>query len=51
VPVVAVTAVENPDTRSAVEALGIDEYLLKPATIDQIKEILLRIFPKNAPGD
>jgi CheY-like chemotaxis protein/signal transduction histidine kinase len=51
VPVVAVTAVENPDTRSAAEALGIEDYLLKPASTDQIKEILLRTFPKNAPGD
>ena len=51
VPVVAVTAVENPDTRSAAEALGVEDYLLKPATTDQIKEILLRTFPKNAPGD
>jgi CheY-like chemotaxis protein len=51
VPVVAVTAVENPDTRSAAEALGIEDYLLKPATTDQIKDILIRIFPKNAPGD
>jgi CheY-like chemotaxis protein len=51
VPVVAVTAVENPDTRSAATALGIKDYLLKPATTDQIKEILLRTFPKNAPGD
>ncbi len=49
VPVVAVTAVENPDTRSAAAALGIEDYLLKPATTDQIKEILLRRFPKNAP--
>jgi len=51
VPVVAVTAVENPDTRSAAEALGIEDYLLKPATTDQLKDILLRTFPKNAPGD
>ncbi len=51
VPVVAVTAVENPDTRSAAEALGIEDYLLKPASTDQIKEILLRTFPENAPGD
>jgi signal transduction histidine kinase/CheY-like chemotaxis protein len=51
VPVVAVTAVENPDTRSAATALGIKDYLLKPATTDQIKEILLRTFPKNAPGN
>jgi len=51
VPVVAVTAVENPDTRSTAEALGVEDYLLKPATTDQIKEILLRIFPKNVPGD
>jgi len=51
VPVVAVTAVENPDTRSAAEALGVEDYLLKPASTDQIKEILLRTFPKNAPGD
>jgi len=51
VPVVAVTAVENSDTRSAAEALGIKDYLLKPATSEQIKGILLRTFPKNAPGD
>jgi CheY-like chemotaxis protein/signal transduction histidine kinase len=51
VPVVAVTAVENPDTRSDAAALGIEDYLLKPATTDQIKEILQRIFPKNAPGN
>ena len=51
VPVVAVTAVENPDTRSAAEALGVEDYLLKPASTDQIKEILLHTFPKNAPGD
>ena len=51
VPVVAVTAVENPDTRSTAEALGVEDYLLKPATTDQIKEILLRTFPRNAPGD
>jgi len=51
VPVVAVTAVENPDTRSAAEALGVEDYLLKPATTDQLKDILLRTFPKNAPGD
>ncbi len=51
IPVVAVTAVENPDTRSTAEALGVKDYLLKPATTDQIKEILLRTFPENAPGD
>ncbi len=48
-PIVAVTAVENPETRSAAEELGIKDYLLKPATNEQIKEILLRTFPKNAP--
>jgi CheY-like chemotaxis protein/signal transduction histidine kinase len=51
VPVVAVTAVENPDSRSDAAALGIEDYLVKPATTDQIKEILLRSFPKNAPGN
>ncbi len=51
VPVVAVTAVENPDTRSTAEALGVEDYLLKPATTDQIMEILLRSFPKNVQGD
>jgi len=51
VPVVAVTAVENPDTRSTAEALGVADYLLKPATTDQIMEILLRTFPKNVQGD
>jgi CheY-like chemotaxis protein len=51
VPVVAVTAVENPETRSAAEALGIEHYLLKPATTDQLKDILIRTFPENAPGD
>ena len=50
-PVIAVTAVENPDTRNAAEALGIEDYLVKPATIEQIKEILLRTFPKNAQGN
>ena len=51
VPVVAVTAVENPDTRSTAEALGVTDYLLKPATTDQIMEILLRTFPENVQGD
>jgi CheY-like chemotaxis protein/signal transduction histidine kinase len=51
VPVVAVTAVENPDSRSNAAALGIKDYLLKPATTDQIKEILLHSFPKNALGN
>lgn len=51
VPVVALTAVENPDTRSAAEALGIDGYLIKPATLEKIKEILIRIAPQNAPED
>lgn len=51
VPVVAVTAVENPDTRKTAEALGVEDYLLKPATTDQIKEILIRTFPKNVPGE
>ncbi len=51
VPVVAVTAVENPDTRSTAEALGVADYLIKPATTDQIMEILLRTFPKNVQGD
>ena len=51
VPVVAVTAVENPDTRSTAETLGVTDYLLKPATTDQIMEILLRTFPKNVQGD
>jgi CheY-like chemotaxis protein/signal transduction histidine kinase len=51
IPFVAVTAVENHDTRSAAEGLGIEEYLLKPATAGQIKEILLRFFPKHATED
>jgi CheY-like chemotaxis protein len=51
IPVVAVTAVENPDTKSAAEALGVQDYLLKPATTEQIQDILLRNFPKNVPGD
>jgi CheY-like chemotaxis protein len=51
VPVVAVTAVENPETRNAVEALGIEDYLVKPASTDQIKEILFRIFPVHAVED
>jgi YesN/AraC family two-component response regulator len=34
-----------------VEALGIEDYLLKPASTDQIKAILLRIFADNAPED
>lgn len=37
---VAVTGVPNPDGMTAFKTVGFDHYLLKPVTLEQIREVL-----------
>jgi len=46
-PIIALTAVEDSDTRSSASAAGINDYLVKPATANNIRELLLRTFSKS----
>jgi len=47
-PIIALTAVEPEKSKAAAEAVGINEYLIKPASIEIIREILLRSFSEKA---
>jgi len=47
-PIIALTAVEPEKSKAAAEAVGINEYLIKPASIESIREILLRSFSEKA---
>jgi len=47
IPIIALTAVEDEKTRQSAEKAGITDYLVKPATADKIKEILLQSFSKS----
>lgn len=43
-PIIALTAVENEDARQHAMETGIDDYLVKPATVEDIRNILLKLF-------
>ncbi len=47
-PIIALTAVEPEKLKAAAEAAGINDYLIKPPTLESIREILLRSFSENA---
>ena len=47
-PIIALTAVEPEKSKAAAEAVGINDYLIKPASLESIREILLRSFSEKA---
>ena len=47
-PIVALTAVETDDARQHAVENGFNDYLVKPATIEDIRKILLDLFSESA---
>jgi CheY-like chemotaxis protein len=47
-PIVALTAVETDDARQYAIENGFNDYLVKPATIEDIRKILLDLFSESA---
>lgn len=47
IPIIALTAFAMKDDREQCLAAGMDDYLSKPYTMDQLKSILIRWLPKN----
>ena len=46
-PIIALTAVDDSETRTATNKAGVNDYLVKPSTAESIREILLRTFSKS----
>ena len=46
-PIIALTAIENDITRKSALAAGINDYLVKPASAEDVRNILLRTFSKT----
>jgi DNA-binding response OmpR family regulator/signal transduction histidine kinase len=47
-PIIALTAVETEDARKKAFENGFNDYLVKPATIEDIRKILLDLFSESA---
>lgn len=47
-PIIALTAVETEDARQQAVENGFNDYLVKPATIEDIRKILLDLFSESA---
>ena len=47
-PIIALTAVETEDARQHAVKNGFNDYLVKPATIEDIRKILLDLFSESA---
>jgi signal transduction histidine kinase/CheY-like chemotaxis protein len=46
-PIIALTAVENEDAKQQAIKNGINDYLVKPATVEDIRKILLNLFSES----
>lgn len=46
-PIIALTAVETDDARQQAIENGINDYLVKPATVEDIRKILLNLFSES----
>ncbi len=46
-PIVALTAVNSLETRKAAMEKGFDDYLIKPATVEMLRKVLLKSQPKS----
>jgi CheY-like chemotaxis protein/signal transduction histidine kinase len=46
-PIIALTAIENDNTKKSAIAAGINDYLVKPASAEDVRNILLRTFSKT----
>lgn len=50
VPVVAVTAHDTPEFRAAADAVGCDEYLVKPVDFDNLSRLVKIFLPEAIAG-
>jgi CheY-like chemotaxis protein len=46
-PIVALTAVETDDAKQQAIENGINDYLVKPASVEDIRKILLNLFSES----
>jgi FixJ family two-component response regulator len=46
-PIIALTAVEDNDIRENASKAGISDYLQKPTSEENVRDILIRFFPKT----
>ncbi len=46
-PIVAMSADETPETRNAAFEAGMNDYLMKPARVESIKQLLIKLFSKT----
>jgi len=46
-PIVAMSADETDETRKAAFEAGMNEYLMKPARVERIKQLLIKLFSKT----
>jgi len=47
VPIVAMSADENDETRNAAFEAGMNDYMTKPARVESIKKLLIKLFSKT----
>jgi CheY-like chemotaxis protein len=46
-PIVALSADENEETRKAAFEAGMNDYLMKPTRVENIKHLLIKLFSKT----
>jgi signal transduction histidine kinase/CheY-like chemotaxis protein len=46
-PIIAMSADETPETRNAAFEAGMNDYLIKPARVEGIKQLLIKLFSKT----
>jgi len=46
-PIIAMSADENDETRNAAFEAGMNDYLTKPARVESIKKLLIKLFSKT----
>jgi len=46
-PIVAMSADETPETKNAAFEAGMNDYLMKPARVESIKKLLIKLFSKT----
>ena len=44
IPVIAMSADENEETRTEAQKVGMNDYLMKPARVESIKQLLIKLF-------
>jgi CheY-like chemotaxis protein len=44
IPIIAMSADEDDETRAAAFRSGMNEYVMKPARVESIKQLLIKLF-------